>query len=147
MNQSNFILWLLLLAAASCKPNIKPIDYGVEKCSHCRMSVVDQRFACELVTTKGKSYTFDAVECMIQYLDTEVEDKSSIAILATNSLDKPGLLSDATSLTYLVSENMPSPMGAYINPFSDKNNALDNQKKNGGVLFSWPELFQQFSKN
>jgi copper chaperone NosL len=129
----------------SCKPAIKPIEYGTDKCSHCRMSVVDQRFACQLVTTKGKSYSFDAVECMIQYIDTQIVDETSIAILASNTLDKPSQLSDATSLIYLVSENMPSPMGAYINPFSENTNALENHQKNGGQLYSWSELREHFS--
>jgi len=145
MNRLFRYLWLLVIVIPACKPDIKPIGYGAEKCSHCRMSVVDQRFACELVTTKGKTYTFDAVECLIQYIDEQVVDTSSIAILVTNSLDKPGRLSDATSMVYLVSENMPSPMGAYINPFSEKTNALDNQQKNGGVIYTWPELVVHFS--
>ncbi|MDZ7608648.1 MAG: nitrous oxide reductase accessory protein NosL [Cyclobacteriaceae bacterium] len=72
-------------------------------------------------------------------------DESIIAILATNTLDRPGQLSDATFVVYLVSENMPSPMGAYINPFSENTSALDNQQKNGGILYTWSELREQFS--
>ena len=112
---------------------------------YCRMSVVDQRVGCQLVTNKGKTYSFDAVECMIQFISTQIVDETSIAILASNTLDKPGQLSDATSLIYLVSENMPSPMGAYINPFSENTSALENQQKNGGHLYSWPELREHFS--
>jgi len=145
MNRLFKYVWLFAIVMPSCKPEIKPIDYGTDKCSHCRMSVVDQRFGCQLVTNKGKSYTFDAVECMIQYIDTQVEDKSALAIMATNTLDKPGFLSDASTMVYLVSENMPSPMGAYINPFSEQTNAAENQQINGGVIYSWTELVEQFS--
>jgi copper chaperone NosL len=137
-------LWLLAIIMPACNPAIKPIDYGNEKCSHCRMSVVDQRFACQLVTTKGKSFSFDAVECMIQFVSTQVEEESTIAILATNTLDKPGVLSDAKAMVYLVSENMPSPMGAYINPFYNNAAALENQQKNGGDIYTWHQLTEQF---
>ncbi len=144
MNRISSILWLATIAITACKPAIKPIEYGTDKCSHCRMSVVDQRFGCQLVTGKGKTYSFDAVECMIQFIGTQGEEESMIAILATNTLDKPGVLSDAKGMVYLVSENMPSPMGAYINPFYDNAAALKNQQKNGGDIYTWDQLTEQF---
>jgi copper chaperone NosL len=107
------------------------------------MSIVDQRFGCQLVTAKGKTYSFDAVECMIQYKNSQPETMKT-AIMATNTLDKPGELSDVTSKVYLVSENMPSPMGAFINPFTDKAIALENQQINGGDIYTWEQLNEQF---
>ena len=61
---------VILLMIVACDPESKPIVYGEDKCEFCRMSIVDQRFAGEVVTQKGKAYKFDAVECMVNYIDS-----------------------------------------------------------------------------
>jgi copper chaperone NosL len=75
LNIYTILLVLLLLA---CNPESQPINYGADMCEFCRMSIVDQRFGSEIVTQKGKVYKFDAVECMINYLDDRVEDESKL---------------------------------------------------------------------
>ena len=47
---------------------------------------------------------------------------------------------DATKATFLISENIPSPMGAFLSAFKDKSEAEQTQKENGGVLYTWDEL-------
>ena len=129
----------------SCNPESKPIIYGEDKCEFCRMSIVDQRFGSEIVTKKGKAYKFDAVECMINYIDEHVEDESKIQLILTNTYDDPGKLTDALSCTYLKSQNMPSPMGMFLNPFRKVSMAIELQKQNTGDILSWEELRADFS--
>ena len=74
----------------SCNPESKPIIYGQDKCDFCRMSIVDQRFAGEIVTQKGKVFKFDAVECMLNYINNQVEDQRTIKLILTNTYDNPG---------------------------------------------------------
>ncbi len=135
----------LVLIVSSCKPEGKPIDYGHDKCDYCMMTIVDQRFGCEVVTKKGKVYKFDAVECMVNYVSEKVEDENGLALLFTNTHDHPGKFIDAHSAKYLVSKNMPSPMGMYINPFGDAAEAQKMQQQNGGEIFSWDELRAKFA--
>ena len=136
----------LVLAFFSCKPEGKPIDYGHDKCDFCMMSIVDQRFGCEIVTKKGKVYKFDAVECMINYIDKNVDDESMLALYLTNTFDKPGEFTDALKAHYLISDNMPSPMGAFINPFASMGEAQKMQQQNSGEIFSWEELRKKFAE-
>ena len=59
------LLPLILLATvllAACQPSPKPIEYGSDMCDYCKMTIVDQQHAAELVTTKGKAFKFDAIE-------------------------------------------------------------------------------------
>jgi len=135
-----FILLLTLGFLAACKPEGKPISYGEDKCEFCRMSIVDKQFGCEVVTRKGKVRKFDAVECMINYLDQRVEDESEINLILTNTFDFPGNLRAATDCHYLISKNMPSPMGMYINPFVEPSEARRYQEENSGTVYKWDEL-------
>ena len=135
---------LLTILYTSCDQQSKPIEYGVDKCEFCRMSIVDQRFGCEIVTQKGKIYMFDAVECLVNYLDENVEDESKLKMVLTNTYDVPGKLTDVKMCTYLQSKQMPSPMGMYLNPFSDADLAQKSQEENPGELMNWTELRAHF---
>ena len=131
----------------ACNPESKPIDYGEDKCEFCRMSIVDLRFGGEIVTQKGKIFKFDAMECMVNYLDERVEDETKLKFVLTNTYDHPGELHNAAVCTYLKSENMPSPMGMFLNPFKKSEEATRFQKLNTGSIFSWDELRADFDKN
>ena len=135
-----FGVFLIAVLLACCNPQGKPITYGEDKCEFCRMSIVDQRFGGEVVTNKGKIFKFDAVECIINYLDQGHVDETKVKLILTNTYDSPGELVDALACFYLKSENMPSPMGMYLNPFGSSSEALKYQKENKGIVMNWDEL-------
>lgn len=130
-----------------CTPQKNPLRYGEDKCEYCRMTIVDQRYGCELVTSKGKALKFDATECMLNFLEETNDDETSIKLILTNTIDKPGELVDATKCLYLKSKNLPSPMGAFINPYSNATQAKKAQEQHLGELFQWEELRFDFGKN
>jgi len=110
------------------------------------MSIVDQRFGGEVVTQKGKVYKFDAVECMINYLDQDEVDETKINLILTNTYDAPGVLMNAPDCFYLKSKNMPSPMGMFLNPFESTAEAIKNQEENTGTILRWDELRAEFTE-
>jgi copper chaperone NosL len=109
------------------------------------MSIVDQRFGGEIVTKKGKIYKFDAVECMNHYLDRADDPSGSFAFILTNTFDKPGELWPAEECVFLISKNMPSPMGGFINPFSTETVALKFLEENEGIIYSWESLRREIN--
>lgn len=131
----------------ACTPESKPIHYGEDKCDFCRMSIVDKRFGGEIVTQKGKIFKFDAVECMVNYIDQRVEDESKLKFILTNTYDNPGELCNVSECTYLISKNMPSPMGMFLNPLKKRSEAINLQKENSGSILNWEELRADFAKN
>jgi copper chaperone NosL len=136
----SFILATMIIA---CRPERSPIDYGLDKCYYCKMTIVDQRFGAELVTTKGKVYKFDATECLIHFNKTREVPADEMAMLLTNTFDRPGELVDVNQCFFLQSENMPSPMGKFINPFSSKDMARKIGESESGTLFQWNELIER----
>lgn len=128
----------LLLIFFSCNVAPKAIDYGNDGCHFCKMTIVDKVHAAEIVTKKGKVYKFDATECMVNFLNDF--DTSEIALYLSNNYTEPETLIDATQATFLISKNIPSPMGAFLSAFKTKADAIKTQSDKGGSLYSWEEL-------
>lgn len=138
----HYLITALLLTFFSCNVSPKAIDYGNDGCHSCKMTIVDKVHAAEIVTNKGKVYKFDASECMINFIK-DFEDASEVELYLTNSYTEPEVLIDATKAIFLISENVPSPMGAFLSAFKNKSEADKILADKGGTLYSWNELLDQ----
>ena len=102
------------------------------------MAIVDTQYGAEAVTSKGKVYKFDAIECLANF--TESEKDYSFAFLLVNGYHSPKELMDARTSHFLISKNLPSPMGAYLTAFSEKSAAEEMKETKGGEVFDWKEV-------
>jgi len=143
LNIYTFFIALFILNSCSVEP--KKIKYGEDHCHYCDMTVVDKTHASEYVTKKGRAYTFDAIECLVNDLnENKNEDMMSFILVANYS--NPGELIAATEATYLISESIKSPMGANLSAFKLKEKATGYLNKGNGKLYNWEELKTKFSK-
>lgn len=134
----HYYLVALMLLVFGCNVSPKAIDYGNDGCHFCKMTIVDKVHAAEIVTKKGKVYKFDATECMINFMNDF--ETSEIKLYLSNNFTEPEKLIDATKATFLISENIPSPMGAFLSAFKNKQDAIETQSKKDGTLYNWEEL-------
>jgi len=141
---TKYFICLLLFMACSCNVKERPVDYGSDECAYCKMTIMDHRYGAELVTGKGKVYTFDAAECLIEYLYHNEDLVKTASYLLVTSYTEPDQLIDAKTASYLVSKAMPSPMGAYLTSFSSRKIAEEYLQKKAGKLYSWDELYADF---
>ncbi len=132
----------LILLLSSCSIEPSEINYGSDGCHYCKMTIVDRQHAAETVTNKGKVYKYDAIECMMN--DLKKGEKSDIGLYLINDYSTPGKLIDATQATYIETQSIPSPMGAFLTGFEVKKNAISVKVENGGELFTWEELKEDF---
>ncbi|WP_283635702.1 nitrous oxide reductase accessory protein NosL [Aquaticitalea lipolytica] len=139
----HYLIIALLLMLVSCNVSPQAIDYGSDGCHFCKMTIVDKVHAAEIVTKKGKVYKFDATECMINFMNDF--DASEIELYLSNNYTEPEQLIDAQKATFLISKNIPSPMGAYLSAFKNKADAEKMQSEKGGDLYSWEELLVHFN--
>ncbi len=140
MRMKSFILLFIVSALfVSCNVSPQPIEYGSDACHFCNMTIVDRQHASQLVTKKGKAYKYDAIECMIHSLQDDLKD-TEMAFYLTSDFNQPGEMIDATKSTYLVSDQISSPMGANLSSFLNQKAAQDTRDKFTGELFTWEEI-------
>src|SRR5690554_769383 len=139
MRQLFLIVFIAAGVLTSCDKSPQPINYGEDECHFCRMGIVDATHAAQVVTDKGRNYKFDATECMIDFLRTEMEEEKMLHVLSAD-LKEPGTLISVYDATFIISENIPSPMGAFLSALSSKEEAEALQKESGGKLFTWEEI-------
>ena len=138
-----FIGTIVLLLTISCKVEPEAIEFGKDQCSFCKMNIVDKTHAAQFVTAKGKQFKFDAIECMVNYLDQNREEKTALLLVA--DYGNPGEMTEAEKATYLITPAIKSPMGANLSAFSAKNRAEEVQQKNQGEIFTWETVKQKLS--
>lgn len=106
------VFFLLLTLGCEVKP--ESIKFGEDHCINCKMKIVDPKFGGELVTTKGKIFKFDALECMVPFLK---ESGQEYAFMMGIAYDQPEKLVALDSLQFVLSEKFNSPMGANLAAF------------------------------
>ena len=131
---------LAFIFISSCSPKPEDIRYGEDACSFCQMGIVDKKFGCELVTDKSKIYKFDAVECLVNFINQEGFSSENMPYLLINTLDKPGQLLPVDQCLFIHSRKMPSPMGMFLNPVHNHDMAKEISKRNDGEILTWDEL-------
>lgn len=126
----------------SCAIEPKEINYGKDACHSCKMNIVDQQHAAEVVSKKGKVFKYDSIECMIR--DNKENSPEDIAMYLVMDFNKPNTFITASEATFIISENIPSPMGGFLSALSSKVEAEKLQIENTGSLHNWEEIQKQF---
>ncbi len=144
MNPSHLLL-LSFVLLIGCQPTPQPMNYGQDMCHYCKMTVVDAQHAAQVVTSKGKAYKFDAIECCVNYLNKHTDQQ--FAHILVNDYENPGVLLAAETSHYLISPAIPSPMGANLSAFASEGAAQAIHQNKGGEMFGWEMLKQHLMKN
>jgi copper chaperone NosL len=132
----------LPLLFGSCQPKAQDIAYGQQDCSFCQMTIVDKIHAAQLVTQKGKVHNYDAIECMLNA--NKEFNESDVALYLVNHFAKPAELIDATQATFLISTELPSPMGGNLTAFATRAEADKALEEYGGNLYTWAEMVAKY---
>jgi copper chaperone NosL len=132
----------LILSISLCACTIEPsaIIYGNDACDFCKMNIVDKQHAAQIVSSKGKAYKFDAIECMMNYMNRNEIHSESLAFILVCDYHQPGDLIDAKTATYIFSKNIPSPMGAFLSAVDGDKTAEQLLEIKEGELVDWKAL-------
>lgn len=132
-------LGIISLLLSSCNVSPQPVNYGSDACHYCDMTIVDRQHASQLVTSKGKAYKYDAIECLVHALQDEFKETEMAHYLVAD-FRQPGELIDATKASFLVSKKLQSPMGANLSAFLNKDAGKKAQEEFTGDMYSWEEI-------
>ena len=143
---------LLVLAvsgvvASGCTRRPEALAFGDDACAYCSMTISDRRHGALFVSDKGRTYKFDAVECMVDAM-APGEKFAGTTVHSSYVVDyaRPGTVVDAATAVYLVSAAVPSPMGANVSAFGADAAADSVRSAKGGDLMNWDAVRQHLIK-
>jgi copper chaperone NosL len=99
------------------------------------MKISDGKFGAELVTDKGRIYKFDDLDCLLQY--SKSNGDKIFAFTMVHDFSRDNELIDATTASYIISDELNSPMRGNIAAFSQESDASEEAQKRGTKVISW----------
>jgi copper chaperone NosL len=138
----NSILLILIISLMSCSIEPEPINFGHDECVLCKMSITDHKYGAEIVNKKGKTFKFDALECMAKYIVEKEIDTENIHSIWTVDYTNPGQLIDAEKAHYLRARSLPSPMAMFLTSFPNQNELKKVKEQHEGDILNWDGVLE-----
>lgn len=142
--RSVLFLSLLTILQVSCSVKHEPIRYGTDSCDFCKMLIMDNRYGAEIVTTKGKVYKFDDINCLVLYIDANVSDETTLSHRLVTDYNGTEQMTEVEDAFFIHSEFLRTPMASQVVAFlseADKNAFLAQSE---GKSLSWTEVREMF---
>jgi copper chaperone NosL len=130
-----FIIPLILFLGACGNVKPKAIKVNYDNCEFCKMTIVDEKFACQIVNSKGKAYLFDDVKCLKNYLVNHQNLQTENIYVANYAM--PNTFIDINKATVITSNNILSPMGGNLAAFENEQSAQSYIQKFEASIVKW----------
>jgi len=135
-----FLFLILVCGITACKRQFEPINYGHEACTHCKMTIMDKRFAAEILTGKGRAIKFDDLECLLKYVKDEHFADPEAKFFVADYNHPGGEYLDARTAVYIQSEKLQSPMGGNYASSATTESANQLNASFKAALLNWDNL-------
>lgn len=133
------IVCLPLLVLVSCNRDYEPIDYGKDACADCKMTIVDNRFAAELIDKKGKVFKFDDLLCLRHYIANNPGNEIGHLFIEEYLVNQDKPLNAFTAV-YLQHDFFRSPMNGNYAAFQSAEEAKHLKDSLGISTLSWDNI-------
>jgi copper chaperone NosL len=132
---------LVAVCFSSCSTGPVPIKYGSDNCQFCKMTISDKRYGAEFLTGKGKSYKFDDVHCMVEYLKANPDIQKGMSTVYFVDFNTGELLPSGSAVLYH-SESFKSPMNGNIAAFNSRESLDKVSSQYIGNDTSWEQILK-----
>ena len=130
----------ILFLLSSCNAEFDPISYGHDACAHCKMTIIDKRYAAEILTKKGKVYKFDDMACLKKYIKENNLPESELTVYVADYYNPDSKFLNARLVVYLHDDIFKSPMNGSFAAFAKAENAKPLQDSLHANLLKWENL-------
>jgi copper chaperone NosL len=132
----------LAAAASACSaPGPRDIAYNSDACDYCRMTISDERFAAQFITSKGKVHAFDSIECLAAFYlaGRTPTDRGDIWV---SDFAHPGRWVAAERAVFARSKTRQSPMGLDLRAFAADADTAGIARDTGATILRWSEVLE-----
>ena len=131
------VLAILLAVSLSCARGPRALVAGEDSCDYCRMTITDTRYGGQVVTSRGRVLTFDAVECLASY----VSETASSEIRSVHVSDYRTRDMVRAEDAVFVRGALQSPMGQGLAAFAAPDSSLPALRAEfGGEVLRWNDV-------
>jgi len=134
------LLLICLLSVCSCEPKAQPIQYGQDGCDYCRMTIVEEQYGTEIVSTTGKAFKFDSIECLAAYLHKDQIAEEKIHQLYFTDFEDAGQLYPLEDLVFVYARKLRSPMGLNLSAYRSQEIADNVAELYYGERLDWEQV-------
>ncbi|MDX2182632.1 MAG: nitrous oxide reductase accessory protein NosL [Gemmatimonadaceae bacterium] len=119
-------------------PAPRAIVAGADSCQHCRMTLVDPKFAAQVVTATGQQHLFDSIDCGLRWWLAQPEEARGELYLADFRV--PATWVPAQEAVILVDGRVKTPMGRSVLAFSAGTPTAGLLREFGGQVVDFEQL-------
>lgn len=130
------VLLTAMLTSCGSSGTPEPITFNSDVCENCKMTIADPRFACELITTKGRCAKFDDGICMVNYTKAH-PDKTLGATYYICDYLTPHTITAVEKMSCIKGGIISGPMGGTIAAFASKDSAIVYNATLQGEMTTW----------
>lgn len=132
-------VFFTLFLFPSCKRSFQPIEYGKDACASCKMTIMDDRYATELIDSKGKVFKFDDLDCMKHFTEEKQISGDALFFVEDYLKKEKGALNAATCV-FLHHDFFRSPMNGNYAAFATEEDAAPLKDSLGIVIMKWENV-------
>ena len=114
------------------------------RCAHCGMDIKKELFRSSVHQIDGEIHEFDAIECLVNFIKFKDQNNYTDYKVTDYLASEP---IPAKTSFYLKSKKLPSPMGAYLTAYANKEAAQRQRAKSGGEVYDWETLLERFVRS
>lgn len=133
-----FVLMTILFI--SCEPSVQAINYGQDGCSYCRMTIIEEHYGSELLTSKGKAYKFDSIECLAAFVIKDQVPSDKIHGVYFTDFEDAGNLYPLSEMIFVQASKLKSPMGLNLSAYRNQKTADDVALLYFGETMGWKQV-------
>lgn len=131
----------------------RPLRVGVDACPYCNMTILDARYAAQMVTTTGKVLQYDDVGCLLDHVlgyggPQATPKELYVADFATSERKEARFL-QVEQAFFLFNERIRTPMGVGLLAFKsarELDEYLKERPQHAGEKLRWSELLARGRK-
>jgi len=138
MNGRTGILAVLVAACGVAGP--EPLGWNEVACTHCHMTLADQRFGAEVITTHGRALQFDDAGCAAEQLTSRAIGLDEVSSIWVIDYTRPDTLIAAQTAHFVQSTAFRTPMGSGLVATVDPAVADSLAAANGGKVLTWAQV-------
>lgn len=135
MNIITFFAIFMMSACNKGDTNPVPINFGIDECNHCKMTISDKKYGAEILTAKGKAYIFDDLGCLAdfekEFVKTHANEKLQRFVINFYS---PASFINLDNAHLLKGSSLRTPMASGWVAFGTADEAQKAQKEYGGEI-------------